>query len=219
MDYTLHFSEVLPYLPILATGVMLSLALTAGSTIAGTVLGLFIALARLSGKKYVRRSADVYVEVFRNTPLLIQMYLVYFGLGQFNIQIPPIPAALIAMTLNTAAYTSVILQAGIQAVDLGQKEAAFSLGMRFSQAFRSVILPSAIRKVFPALVNQAVSLFLFSSVASTISAPELTYQAMLVDSLTWRSVEVFVVATALYFACTLLASVIANYYERTRLIH
>jgi polar amino acid transport system permease protein len=144
------------------------------------------------------------------------MYLIYFGLGQFGVQVPPVPAAILAMTINTGAYTTVIFQAGIQAVDIAQKEGALALGMTYAQTFRHVILPQAFRIVFPPLVNQTISLFLFSAVASTISVPELTHQALYVDSVTWRTFEVFIVTTLLYFACTFLVSMAADMYERTR---
>jgi polar amino acid transport system permease protein len=120
------------------------------------------------------------------------------------------------MTINTGAYTTVIFQAGIQAVDIAQKEGALALGMTYAQTFRHVILPQAFRIVFPPLVNQTISLFLFSAVASTISVPELTHQALYVDSVTWRTFEVFIVTTLLYFACTFLVSMAADMYERTR---
>jgi His/Glu/Gln/Arg/opine family amino acid ABC transporter permease subunit len=108
---------------------LLSIAITVLSTLIGTLLGLFSAIASLSSYKAARTTANAYVETFRNTPLLVQMYLIYFGLGQFGVQIHPIAAAIIAMTLNTGAYTTVIFQAGIQAVDVGQKEGGLVLGM------------------------------------------------------------------------------------------
>lgn len=216
MGYTIHFSEVYPYLPLLLKGLVLSVAITVVSTLVGTLVGLFSAVAGLSRSKGRRTIAKAYVEAFRNTPLLVQMYLIYFGLGQFGIHIPPVPAAIAAMTINTGAYTTVIFQAGIQAVDVTQKEGALALGMTYPQAFRHVILPQAFRIVFPPLVNQAISLFLFSAVASTIAVPELTHQAMYVDSVIWRTFEVFMVTTALYFACTMLVTVLSDLYERAR---
>ena len=113
MGYTIHFSEVFPYLPLLLKGLLLSVVITVLSTLIGTFVGLFSALANLSSYKIARTTSKFYVEAFRNTPLLVQMYLIYFGLGQFGIQIPPIAAAILAMTINTGAYTSVIFQAGI----------------------------------------------------------------------------------------------------------
>ncbi len=216
MGYTIHFPEVFPYLPLLLKGLVLSVAITALSTLIGTLLGLFSAIAGLSGSKKARAASKAYVEAFRNTPLLVQMYLIYFGLGQFGIQIPPVPAAILAMTINTGAYTTVIFQAGIRAVDIAQKEGALALGLTYAQTFQHVILPQAFRIVFPPLVNQTISLFLFSAVASTISVPELTHQALYVDSVTWRTFEVFIVTTVLYFACTFLVTLFADMYERTR---
>ena len=216
LGYTIHFSEVFPYLPLLLKGLLISIAITIAGTLIGTLVGLFSALASLSSYKATRTAANAYVETFRNTPLLVQMFLIYFGLGQFGVHIPPTLAAIVAMTLNTGAYTTVIFQAGIQAVDIGQKEGGLVLGMTNSQTFRHVILPQAFRVVFAPLVNQAISLFLFSAVASTITVPELTYQTLFVDSVTWRTFEVFIVTTCLYFACTFLVSVLADLYERTR---
>ncbi len=216
MGYTIHFSEIYPYLPLFLQGLALSIAITAASTLVGTALGLASATASLSRSAPARAAAGCYVEAFRNTPLLVQMYLIYFGLGQFEIHIPPIPAAILAMTINTGAYTSVILQAGIQAVDVSQKEGGLALGLTAGQTFRRVILPQAFRIVFAPLVSQAISLFLFSAVASTIAVPELTHQAMFVDSVTWRTFEVLMVATALYFACTSVVGVLADWYERRR---
>lgn len=218
MNYIFHFSEIGPYLPLLFRGLLISIMITVVAALIGTGLGLFSALARLSSVKLVRRMADLYVEVFRNTPLLVQMYLIYFGLGQFAIHVPATTAAIIAMTLNTGAYTTVIFQAGIQAVDVGHKEAAFALGMNFPQAFRHVILPPAFRIVFPPLVNQTISLFLFSAVASTIAVPELMYQTMFVDSVTWRTFEVFIISALIYFGATLLATLITSRFERARLV-
>jgi polar amino acid transport system permease protein len=216
LGYTIHFSEIFPYFPLLLQGLALSIVITVTSTLIGTGLGLASAVATLSRWPPARRLAGCYVEAFRNTPLLVQMYLIYFGLGQFEIHIPPITAAIVAMTVNTGAYTSVIFQAGIQAVDISQKEGALALGLTGAQTFRRVILPQAFRIVFAPLVNQAISLFLFSAVASTIAVPELTHQAMFVDSVTWRTFEVLIVASALYFACTSVVGILADLYERRR---
>ena len=219
MGYNINFPEILPFLPLLLKGLVLSVAITTGGAVIGTLLGLFCAVARLSGIRPLTAAVNVYVEVIRNTPLLIQMYLVYFGLGQFGFHIPPIPAAIIAMTLNNGAYTAVIFEVGIKAVDAGQREAALALGLTNAQTFRHVILPPAFRIVFPPLVNQTISLFLFSAVASSISVPELTNQALYVDSVKWRTFEVFILTTVLYFACTFVVTTMANQYERRRLAH
>lgn len=216
MSYTFHFSQVVPYLGLMAKGLMVSILITAISAIFGTGLGLLSAVARLSTFTWLRRIADVYVEVVRNTPLLIQMYLLYFGLGQFDIQIPPTVAAIMAMAINTGAYTTVIFQSGINAVDAGQREAALSLGLTSRQVFRHVILPPAFRIVFPMLVNQTLSVFLFSSVASTITVPELTHQTLHAEAQTFRTFEVFAISTLFYFVCAFLLSVITSRFERLR---
>lgn len=216
MGYTINFPEIFPFLPLLLKGLLLSVAITAAGAAIGSLLGLFGAVARLSGIKPLAAAAGIYVELIRNTPLLVQMYLIYFGLGQFGLHIPPIPAAIAAMTLNNGAYTTVIFEAGIKAVDAGQKEAALALGLTDAQTFCHVILPPAFRIVFPPLVNQTISLFLFSAVASSISVPELTNQALYVDSVKWRTFEVFIITTILYFACTFMVTTLGNHYERRR---
>ena len=215
MSYRFIFSQVTPYLPLLLKGLKLSFMIASIGMIVGTLVGIFCAIARMSENKIVRKTANIYVEIFRNTPLLVQMYLLFFGLAQFNIQVSPIFTAVFALILNNGAYTGVIFEAGLNDVDKGQREAAVALGMTTFQTNRYIIIPQGFRIVIPPLTNQFISLFLFSSVASTISVPELLSQTLHLDSITMRTFEVFIIAMLLYLAITTVISLLSSYLENS----
>lgn len=196
---TINFAAVLPYLPVMLKGLAISLEVTVLSFFIGSVLGIFVHLARRSRFAPLRWLGAAFVEVFRNTPLLVQLYLIYFGLPQVGINLDPFWATLAGMTLNNAAYTSEIFRAGIESVPTGLLEAAGALGMRFLPTFRYVVLKPAIRNVLPALTNQFIVLFLFSSVGSVISLNELTSALADLNQRTLRTLEIFTVGGILYF--------------------
>lgn len=177
-------------------------------------MGIFIYLAKASKYKLLRTVSSSYIEIIRNTPLLVQLYLIYFGLGQININISPLWAALIGITLNNAAYTAEIFRAGINSVPKGLREAGIALGMSSTQIFRYVILPPAVKSVFPALTNQLILLFLFSSVASVISLNELMNQILYIDSLTFRTFEVLTIGALMYYGCSSVFAVGSKLLER-----
>jgi polar amino acid transport system permease protein len=208
------FSQITRYIPLLLGGLGLSVVIAVIGMLVGSVLGILVAVAKKSPFKLLQLLVDVYIEVFRNTPLLIQMYLFYFGLGQFQLHISAMNAALLALILNNGAYTGVIFQTGLDAVNKGQREAASALGMTSLQTYRYILIPQAFRIVIPPLTNQFISLFLFSSVASTISVPELLSQTLLIDSLTMRTFEVFIVTTLLYLAVTTIITLFSGWYEK-----
>lgn len=214
MSHSLRFSQVFKYLPLMLRGLGLSIMISVVGMIIGCVLGVFFALGKKSSNVSFRLFSVGYIECIRNTPLLVQMYLVYFGLGQFGIHLSPFFSAILAITLNNAAYTAVIFRTGIDAVDKGQIEAGKALGMRESQVFRYILFPQAFKIVVPPLTNQFISIFLFSSVASTISLPELTYQTMYIESVTMRTFEIFLLSTGLYLLVTTIISVGSNLYEK-----
>jgi polar amino acid transport system permease protein len=215
MGYKIMFSEITPYLPAFLKGLEISIIISVVGMLIGSFIGVLAASGRTSSVYIVNKLVNVYVEIFRNTPLLIQMYLLYFGLGQFDIQISPFISATLALILNVGAYTAVIFQTGINAVHKEQQEAAYTLGMTSFQTFRYVILPQAFRIVIPPLTNQFISVFLFSSVASTISVRELTYITMNVESITMRTFEVFIITAALYLIVTTVISLLSSVYERS----
>lgn len=196
---TVDFAAVLPYLPLMLRALVISLEVTVLSFFLGSVLGIFVYLGRRSPLAPLRWVAYLFMEVFRNTPLLVQLYLIYFGLPQVGINLDPFWSTLAAMTLNNAAYTSEIFRAGIESVPVGLVEAAGALGMRFGQTFRFVVLKPAIRNVLPALTNQFIVLFLFSSVGSVISLNELTSALDDLNQSTLRTLEIFTIGGLLYY--------------------
>ncbi|MGN6129221.1 MAG: amino acid ABC transporter permease [Nocardioidaceae bacterium] len=194
-----NFAAVLPDLPVMLKALGISIEVTVLSFAIGSVLGIFVYLGRRNALAAVRGLAQAFIEVFRNTPLLVQLYLIYFGLPQLGINLDPFWATLVGMTLNNAAYTAEIFRAGIESVPGGQVEAADALGLRFSQTFRFVVLKPAVRNVLPALTNQFIVLFLFSSVGSVISLNELTSALADLNQRTLRTLEIFTIGGLLYY--------------------
>lgn len=194
-----NFAAVLPDLPVMLKALGISIEVTVLSFAIGSVLGIFVYLGRRNALAAVRGLAQAFIEVFRNTPLLVQLYLIYFGLPQLGINLDPFWATLVGMTLNNAAYTAEIFRAGIESVPGGQIEAADALGLRFSQTFRFVVLKPAVRNVLPALTNQFIVLFLFSSVGSVISLNELTSALADLNQRTLRTLEIFTIGGLLYY--------------------
>ncbi|NYD42971.1 amino acid ABC transporter permease [Nocardioides panaciterrulae] len=196
---TINFGAVLPYLPVMLKGLWISIEVTVLSFFIGSVAGVFVYLGRRSELAPLRWLAHAFVEIFRNTPLLVQLYLIYFGLPQVGINLDPFWSTLLGMTLNNAAYTSEIFRAGIESVPAGLVEAAGALGMRSMQTFRFVVLKPAVRNVLPALTNQFIVLFLFSAVGSVISLNELTSALADLNQRTLRTLEIFTLGGLLYY--------------------
>ena len=214
MHYQLIFSQVLKYIPMMLNGLKISIFITIIGMFFGTIVGIFCAVIKSGHNKFLKSIVNIYTEIFRNTPLLLQMYLLFFGLAQFNIHVSAMASAIISLTLNTGAYTCVIFHPGIETVDIGQKEAAAALGMSKFQEKMKITIPQAFRIIFSPLVNQFISLFLFSAVAATISVPELLSTALLIDSKSMRTFEVFIITTILYLMVTTLITIISGYVEK-----
>jgi polar amino acid transport system permease protein len=214
---TFYFGDILPYLPLMLRALWVSVYVTVASFFLGSVLGVFVYLGRDSRFQALRFLAGGFIEVFRNTPLLVQLYLIYFGLPELGINLNPLWATLLGMTLNNAAYTAEIFRAGIESVPSGLQEAASALGMRFSQTFRYIVLKPAIRNVLPALTNQFIVLFLFSSVGSVISLNELTSILEDLNQRTLRTLEVFTFGAALYYLTSAVIAGVSRLAERTLL--
>lgn len=200
MTYEFDFSSLLPYWREFAEGVWLTLQLSAISTVFGFVGGALCAIARADGPPWLRRVVGGYVEVIRNTPLLVQVFLVYFGIAVLGIRIDANLAAVLALVVNVIAYTCEIMRAGIESVHKAQIEAADCLGLTKTQTYWHVVLRPAIERVYPALVSQYVLLMLASSITSQISAEELTAVANRIQSDTFRSFETYIVVGLLYLA-------------------
>ncbi len=204
MRYDLEFSASLVYWPDLLAGAATTLALSVSATVLGFGLGVLCALARTGPSRALARIAAAYVEAIRNTPLLVQIFIVYFGLASVGLRLGAFTAAVVALVVNVGAYTAEIVRAGIEAVPRSQREAAECLALSRWQQLRHVVLPPAIERVWPALTSQYVLLMLASSITSQISAEELTAVANRVQSDTFRSVETYLLVAAAYLALSLL---------------
>lgn len=206
MNYTFQFGDVWAAWPELARGVWLTIQLSASAMALGLLVAIIGALGKTMGPKPVRLLVDVYVEVIRNTPFLVQIFLVFFGLPLVGMRMSADQAALLAMVVNVGAYATEIVRAGIENIQRGQIEAGLALGLRPLQVFRYIILFPALKTVYPALCSQFILLMLGSSVVSTISAQELTAAANDLQSRTFRSFEIYIVVTGIYLVLSMLFS-------------
>ncbi|WP_251975950.1 amino acid ABC transporter permease [Salinicola avicenniae] len=199
---TLDFSTLLPYTDEIVTGLVTTVWLTVVTTLIGLSLAVVVAYvrdgARENGANIVSRLLGGYVEVIRNTPFIVQLFFLFFGLPALGVPISATVAALIAMILNLAAYTAEILRAGIESTTRGQHEAARALGLSRLQRFRHVVLVPAFSRVYPSLISQCIIVMLGSAVVSQISVFDLTYAANFIQSRNFRGFEVYLVVTAIY---------------------
>ncbi len=200
MTYELQFGDLLPYWRVIAEGLLFTVVLTLVSTVAGVAVGTAAASARTFGPTWLGWVVDIYVEIIRNTPFIVQLFFVFFGLPAIGVKLTETQAAFLAMTVNLGAYSTEIIRAGIEAIPKGHLEAGVSLAMNKWEVLRHVILKQAFQKVYPALSSQIVIVMLGSSVVSQISAEDLTYAANFVQSRNFRAFEVYLVVTLIYLA-------------------
>ena len=201
----------LEYAPFLLKGAYYTVVLSLGGMFFGLLLGFALAVGRLYGPAPLRWLTRLYVSFFRGTPLLVQLFLIYYGLPQLGIQLDPLPAALIGFSLNMAAYTSEILRAAIASIDRGQWEAAASIGMSKTQTLYRAILPQAARTALPPLGNSFISLVKDTALAATIQVPELFRQAQFITARTFEIFTMYLAAALIYWA---LASILAHFQAR-----
>ncbi len=206
MSYVFHFSDIWDAWQELLDGTLFTLALSAASMALSLLVAIFGALGRTSGPRWLRIIIAGYVEAIRNTPFLVQLFLIFFGLPAIGVRLDANEGALIAMVLNGSAYTIEIVRAGIESIGHGQIEAGAALGLHRLRVFRLIVLPQALRSVVPPLGSQFILLMLNSSIVSVISADDLTAAAQDVQSRTFRSFEAFIVVTLIYLALSLLFS-------------
>ena len=205
------FQLALDSAPFLLKGAYYTVVLSLGGMFFGLLLGFGLALMRLSRFKSVSWLARIYVSFFRGTPLLVQLFVIYYGLPQLGLELDPLPAALIGFSLNMAAYTSEILRAAIASIDRGQWEAAASIGMSKTQTLYRAILPQAARTALPPLGNSFISLVKDTALAATIQVPELFRQAQLITARTFGIFTMYLAAALIYWV---LASVLAHLQNR-----
>ncbi|MBB4952278.1 polar amino acid transport system permease protein [Agrobacterium vitis] len=204
MSYTFQFGALLPYRDEILAGIWLTIKLSTISILLGALAGTILASVRSTLGQPVRLLVDSYVEIIRNTPFLVQLFIVYFGLPGLGLRVGADTAALIGMTINLAAYSTEIIRAGIESIHKSQIEAGEALGFTRFQIFRYVILVPAISKVYPSLCSQFVLMMLASSICSAISTRELAAAAAFVESQTYRSFEVYILVTGIYLALALM---------------
>lgn len=196
----LDFQAVLVDWPMFVHGAAVTLALTAVAATAGVSLGIACARGRTHGSAPVRAIAGAYVELIRNTPFIVQLFFIFFGLPSLGVHLSSEVASIIAMTLNLGAYAAEIVRAGIEATPRGQLEASRSLAMSERQVFLRVVLPPALGRMWPAMVSQIVIVMLGSAVCGQIAAQELSYYTNLIMSRNFRSFEANFIAAGIYLA-------------------
>jgi len=200
MSYQFDFSFLAERWPDFVAGAWLTVQLTVVSIGLGLAVGTLCAVGRVYGPRSVKAAIGFYVELIRNTPLLIQIFIVYFGLSSIGLKLSAEISAIIALVVNMGAYTTEIMRAGIQSIQKTQLEAADCLGLTRLQAIVHVVLLPAMERVYPALTSQFVLLMLASSITSQISTEELTAVANNVQSDTYRSFEVYILVALVYLA-------------------
>ncbi|GAB6100069.1 amino acid ABC transporter permease [Halanaerocella petrolearia] len=201
-------------LPLLLKGAGMTVKLTTFGVLIGVILGTVLGLARAWRNKFSRNLAKAYIEFFRGTPLLVQLFLLYFGLPSLGIELSPYFAAIIGLGLNSGAYVGEIVRSGISAINTGQMEAARSLGMSYFQAMRYVILPQAFKRIVPPLGNEFIALLKDSSLVSVIAVKDLTRQGRVIISRNYESFLIFAMVAVLYFMMTFVMTRLVEVVER-----
>lgn len=214
MKSTAKHNTVANYWTFFVKGVKYTLLITIISVIFGFLLGILFALMRLSNSKFLHGIAIAYIEFIRGTPMLVQIMFVYFGIGALIQSLPALLAGVIAVSINSGAYVAEIIRSGIQSLPLGQTEAARSLGMTKHQTFQYVIIPQALKNIWPALGNEFITLLKDSSLVSTIGVTELMYETQLVQADTYKGVLPLFITMMIYFVLTFTLTRLLNHFER-----
>ncbi|EAQ63574.1 putative amino acid ABC transporter, permease protein [Marinomonas sp. MED121] len=200
----LYFSDLLQYSDVFFSGLMTTVLLTVLTTFLGIALGTSCAAIRQYGNKASQSVVAVYVEIIRNTPFIVQLFFIFFGLPSLGMKLSPWEASMIALTINLGAYSTEIIRAGLGSISKGQMEAAKVLGLSFCQTLTRVIFTPAFEKIYPALTSQCIIVMLGSAVISQISVEDLTYAANLVQSRNFRAFESYFVTALLYLGLSIL---------------
>ncbi|PGM53264.1 amino acid ABC transporter permease [Bacillus sp. AFS053548] len=209
------FGIVKEYIPFFLKGTGLTIGLSLAGIFLGTIIGLFIGLGKMQSNKWLALPFVWYINFFRGTPLFVQILLIHFGVVPYFIgETNAIAAAIIALSLNAAAYIAEIFRAGIQSIDKGQMEASRSLGMTHVQAMKHVIIPQAIKRMIPPLGNEFIVLIKESSIAAIIAAPELMYWSRAMQGQYYKVWEPYISAAVIYLILTLTLSFVLNRIER-----
>ncbi|TDL80397.1 amino acid ABC transporter permease [Peribacillus frigoritolerans] len=213
MDF--RFDIIIDYLPLFIEGTLWTIAITIMGVLLGAILGLFIGIGKMMKNPLARLPFVWYVNFFRGTPLLVQIFIIHFGvMPLFMSTVNPILSGVVSLALNAAAYIAEIFRAGIKSIDRGQMEAARSLGMNHMQAMKEVILPQAVKRMIPPLGNEFIVLLKDSSLISLISVPELMYWGKAATGQYYRIWEPYLTVAFVYLVLTLTLTYLLNYVER-----
>lgn len=211
---TFHFDSIVPSLPFILEGMTVTVKFTLASLLCGLPFGVLLAFAKISHHPSLQGMARIYTSLFRGTPLLVQLGIFYFALPQLTgYSISAFEAGVLTFSLNSAAYSSEIIRAGIQAIDRGQWDAAYVLGLSYGQTLRTVILPQAVRNILPALVNELVDLLKESALVSTIGEADLLRRAQIVASEKYLFFEPLLIAAVGYYVMVMVVSTLAKILE------
>lgn len=208
MNFSLHFEAVFAESDLIWRGILLTIGLSATAIVLGTMIAVALVAMRSLGNGAIRFGVDSYVELLRNTPFLVQLFMVFFGLPLVGFRMSGTQAALFAMTLNLSAYATEIIRAGVESIHRSQVEAGLSLSLSRLQVFRYVVMKPAFAKIWPALSSQFVLMLLASSICSFISVPELSGAASIIEQRTFRSFETYIVVTVIYLLLALALKII-----------
>ena len=215
MHYEWDFWFLMRYAPLFWKGVLVTLAYTAGTISIGLIIGLLVGLGRLSKSRLVNFPLIAFIEIFRCTPLLVQIVWFYYALPVLlGVQIPAVAAAVMTLSCYTGAFYAEIFRGGIVSIESGQWDAARALGLRRWAMMRWVILPQAVRRMIPPFVNQSITQLKNTSLVSTIAVPDLLYNGTLITADTYRPLEVYTVVAVIYFALLFPSTMLAQWYER-----
>lgn len=215
MPFPFDLELIWSSLPLLGLGALVTVEITAVAVTCGVFIGLFVGIAELSSYRWLRIPAKIYVDFIRGTPLLVQIFIIYFALPTvLGMRIEPFVAAVTACSINSGAYVAEIFRAGIQSIDRGQMEAGRSLGMTWNQTMLYVIIPQAFRRIIPQLGNEFIAMLKDSSLVSVIGFEELTRKGQLVIASTYGSLEIWSAVAIIYLIMTLSISRIVSMLEK-----
>ena len=210
MEYQFHWNTVIDAMPQMLSGAFVTLHVSVFSMILGIIIAVFLALGKMSDVRIFRYLSNIWIEIARNTPALFQIYMAYFGLGAFGIHLSPYFAVLVALVFVNAGYLAETFRGGFQSIPTIQYSAAKSLGMNKFQVYRYVILPQMFRRIYHPMTNQFVWAILMSSLGILVGMNELSGETQRLQSLSFRTLEFFIVAAIMYFVTTKIVLISAN---------
>jgi polar amino acid transport system permease protein len=214
MNYSFDFSIIWQNFGVLLAGAWLTIKISLLAIAFGLVIGIIGALCRTSGNRFLDWIALAYVEVIRNTPYLIQLFFIFFGLPNLGLKLTAEQAAILSLAVNFGAYSTEIVRAGVESIHKGQVEAGLAIGFKKLDVFRYIVLPPALANVYPALIGQVILAVLFTSVVSQIATEDLTFAGDYLNSRTFRSFEIYFTIALIYLAIVWLIKALSFLIEK-----